>query len=302
MGETFVALAGTPAGENLALILALVSAIAHAIFGAICKGGRDPFLNRGAINISYSLMAAPLALFVFPLPEGIVILALAASFVVHVAYEWFQAAAFTRGAFTVVYPVARGTGPAITGVFAVMLFGERLEPWQWFGLLLLSSAIISLGVVNFMETDIGGKARKGLRLALIFAFCTGINTALYTTIDAFGIRHAVDPFTYVFWVFFLGGFGFPVVAIIRWHGLETKPALPPLVVRGIIGGIVGMFSFGSLMLATRIGKVAEAAAVRETSIIFAMIIGVFLFQEKVDLKRFLIILLIALGAVMIEFH
>ncbi len=302
MGETFVSLAGTPAGENLALILALVSAVAHAIFGAICKGGRDPYLNRGAINIAYSLMAAPFALFVFPLPEGIVIIALIASFAVHVAYEWFQAAAFTRGAFTVVYPVARGTGPAITGIFAVLIFAEQLEPTQWFGLLLLSSAILSLGIVNFSEADPGSQTRRGLRLALIFAFCTGINTALYTTIDAFGIRQAVDPFTYVVWVFFMGGFGFPLVAISRWRKLETKPPLPPLVVRGIIGGVVGAFSFGSLMLATRIGKVAEAAAVRETSIIFAMIIGVFLFQEKVDLKRLIIICLIAFGAILIEFH
>lgn len=69
MGEWIVAIAGTPAGERLALALALLSALSHATFGAINKGGQDPHLNRGAINICYSAMAAPFALFVFPLPS-----------------------------------------------------------------------------------------------------------------------------------------------------------------------------------------------------------------------------------------
>jgi len=302
MGETIVALAGTEAGEVLAFFLALMSALAHAIFAAVNKGGIDPYLNRGAINIAYSLMAAPFALFVFPLPEQYLWPVLAMSFLLHLIYEWLQAGAFSRGAFTLVYPIARGIGPLVTALFAISIFGEQLAPIQWLGLILLSGAIISLAGVNMLETDLVGDMKRGLIISIALAVGAGVFVALYTTADAYGIRQTLNPFTFLAWFFFLGGFGFPFVAYHRYKHLVDKPALEPLAVRGIFGALIAFFSFGALMLATRIGKVSEAAALRETSIIFATGIGVLFFHEKVDAKRLIIIGLIALGAIMIEFH
>ena len=138
MAEIFVSMAGTEEGEVLAFFLALMSALAHAIFAAVNKGGVDPYLNRGAINVAYSIMAAPFALFVFPLPEGFLVHVLLLSFLLHIAYEWLQAGAFSKGAFTLVYPIARGIGPLVTALFAVIIFNEALGLQQWLGLLLLS--------------------------------------------------------------------------------------------------------------------------------------------------------------------
>ncbi len=126
MGEIFVSMAGTPQGEVLALFLALMSALAHAIFAAVNKGGVDPYLNRGAINVAYSLMAAPFALFVFPLPGEQLIPLLFFSFLLHIAYEWFQAAAFSRGSFTLVYLIARGIGPVVTALLHCLF---SAKPW-----------------------------------------------------------------------------------------------------------------------------------------------------------------------------
>ncbi|MEM7291510.1 MAG: multidrug transporter, partial [Pseudomonadota bacterium] len=126
MADYFVQLAGTQEGERLAVFLALFSAFAHAVFAALNKGGNDPYLNRGAINIAYSLMAAPFALFFLPLPESHLIYILVLSFVFHVSYEWLQAAAYYRGALTLVYPIARGTGPIIIAVISIILFKEQL--------------------------------------------------------------------------------------------------------------------------------------------------------------------------------
>lgn len=302
MGEIFVSMAGTPEGEVLALFLALMSALAHAIFAAVNKGGIDPYLNRGAINICYSIMAMPFALFVFPLPTTQLIPLLFFSFLLHIAYEWFQAAAFSRGSFTLVYPIARGVGPVITALLALFIFSETLVMSQWFGLLLLSGAIFSLAFINLGEVQLDAVAKRGLMISIILAICAGIFVALYTTVDALGIRTAADPFTFLAWFFFLGGFGFPFVAYSRWLKLEDKPEIQPLIARGIFGALIAFFSFGTLMLATRIGKVSEAAALRETSIIFATGIGVLFFHERVDLKRMLAIALIAAGAILIEFH
>ncbi|MEM9278547.1 MAG: DMT family transporter [Pseudomonadota bacterium] len=301
MGEYFVGLAGTATGEKLALVLALVSAFAHAVFAALNKQGIDPYLNRGAINIAYSIMAAPFALFVFPLPEGYLIPVLVVSYLMHLAYEWMQSAAFSKGAFTLVYPIARGTGPFITALLAIFVFSENLELGQWAGLLLLSGAIISLAGINLQEKGLDEKLKATLLPSILLAIGAGIAVALYTTVDAYGIRIAPDPFTFLAWFFFTGGFGFPLVAYARWRQMEVKPPIRPLIIRGFTGASIAFFSFGMLMLATRIGKVSEAAALRETSIIFATAIGVIFFKEKVGTSKLAIIALIALGAVLVEF-
>ena len=302
MGEFFVNLAGTPEGERLAFFLALVSAFAHAVFAALNKGGFDPYLNRGAINVSYSLMAAPFALFVFPLPSAMLFQILFLSFVFHILYEWMQAAAFSKGAFTLVYPIARGTGPLATALFAAAIFHEQLVISQWFGLLLLSGAIISLAAVNLYERGIKPDVKASLLPSIVLAIGAGIAVALYTTVDAYGIRLAVDPFTFLAWFFFLGGFGFPIIAFRRYQQLTVKPNLGALARRGFIGALVAYFSFATLMLATRIGKVSEAAALRETSIIFATGIGLIFFKEKLNMQKVCVIGLIAVGAILIEFH
>ena len=302
MGQLIVELSGTPAGELLALALALLSALAHAIFGAINKGGLDPFVNRGAINLSYGLIAMPFALFVVPAPSAELLMFLAAVLVVHVIYETLQSASFHLGAFTVVYPIARGTGPFFTALAAVFIFGEHLAPGQWFGLAILSTAIISLALANIRATRSETLASSNLNLAIGIALATGLMIAVYTTADAYGIRLAEDPFTFLAWFFFIDGFAFPVIAYWRWRKIKKKPPLDELALRGLFGAIIGIMSFGALMLATRIGKVGEAAALRETSIIFATGIGVLIFREKIDLPRVIIIGFVALGAIMVELH
>jgi drug/metabolite transporter (DMT)-like permease len=300
LGEQIVRLADTPAGELLALSLALLSALAHAIFGAINKGGTDPFLNRGAINICYSIMAAPFALFVFPFPSGEVMTILIAVYFIHILYEWLQAASFSLGAFTIVYPIARGTGPMITAMFAVAVFGEILQPGQWAGLLLLSGAIMSLAVVNILQARRAVIKSDTLKFAIMTSLAAGLMIAVYTTVDAYGIRLAENPFTFLAWFFFMGGFGFPVIAAFRWRRLTKHPEFSELALRGFFGAVIAFFSFGAFLLATRLGKVGEAAALRETSIIFATGIGVLIFREKIGAGRLVIIAMIACGAILVK--
>ena len=201
MGDLIVSWSGTPAGEALALVLALLSAMAHAVFGAINKSGFDPYLNRGSINISYALMAAPFALFVFPWPDMALFKVLVFTFFVHVLYEWLQTVSFAKGAFTVVYPIARGTGPFVTAVFAIIVFGEKLALLQWVGLITLSGSIFLLAVINYRQAIEQKQDISGIKQAVTAALLTGVMIAAYTTVDAYGIRQAIDPFTYLFMVF-----------------------------------------------------------------------------------------------------
>lgn len=298
MSDWILAVEGTDAGRHIAMVLALMSAIFHAIFGALQKGRFDPWLTRGAIDFCYCVMALLPALFLVPSPTAEIWLLLCVAWAIHVVYKLLMAMAYERAAYTVVYPVVRGTGPLVTVVFAGIVFGEQFSGLQWFGVFLLSGGIFALAVYNLRHVSVG---RDTLGVALILAVLTGISVAAYTTFDAFGMRAAENPFTFLVWFFVVDGLVFPVIAWRRWHRIDNPPSVGPLMFRGVTGGIIAFLSFGAVMLATRLDKVGEAAVLRETSVVFAALIGWFILKEKVGPRRLVMMVTIALGAVVVEF-
>ncbi|TLP67181.1 multidrug transporter [Parasedimentitalea maritima] len=297
MSDWLISLEGTQAGHQAALMLALMAAVLHAVFGALQKGRHDPWLSRGAIDFSYCLMAAPFALFVVPWPEPHMWPIFAAVWVIHILYKTLQALAYTKGSYTVVYPVVRGTGPLFTVIGAYFLFSETFTLTQWSGVLVLLVGIFGLAAYNlrYLETN-----RDTLVIALTLAGITGLFVALYTTYDAYGIRATADPFTFLAWFFMIDGAALPVFAFLRWRRMADRPTPGPLMLRGFFGGIVAFMSFGAVMLATRLDKVGEAAVLRETSTVFAALIGWLVLKETVGPRRIALMALIALGAVIVE--
>ena len=240
MSAWIVSLEGTEAGRSLALALAILAAILHAVFGALQKGRHDPWLSRGAIDGAYGLMAMPFALFVVPWPEPHLWPILAGAFVIHTGYKILQGYTYVYGAYPVVYPVVRGTGPFFAVIGAYIVFGETFAPLQWLGVLTLMAGIFGLAAYNLAHTTV---ARDTMPKALMLAVITGGFVALYTTYDAYGIRAASDPFTFLAWFFFIDGLLFPVVAAVRLRRLPDRPTLPPLLLRGFVGGITAFLSF-----------------------------------------------------------
>jgi drug/metabolite transporter (DMT)-like permease len=299
VSDWLISLEGTEAGQDLAMILALAAAVLHAVFGALQKGRHDPWLSRGAIDASYSMMAAPFALFVVPWPEAHMWPIFAGAVLIHVGYKVLQAMAYSRGAYTVVYPVVRGTGPLFAVIGAWLLFGELFTPMQWAGLAVVLAGIFGLAVYNLIYLT---TARDTLAPALAYAVATGLFVALYTTYDAYGIRATANPFTFLAWFFFLAALDFPLMMLVSpvmRAKLGTAP-LRPLLTRGVLGAIVAYGSFGSVMMATRLDKVGEAAVLRETSTVFAALIGWIFLKETVGPRRIALMALIALGAVIVE--
>ncbi|MCX8226797.1 MAG: EamA family transporter [Sulfitobacter sp.] len=297
MTDWLAQIEGTEAGHQAALYLALLAAFLHAVFGALQKGRHDPWLTRGAIDFSYGMMAAPFALFVVPWPEPHMWPIFAGAFVIHVFYKLLQAWAYTKGAYTVVYPVVRGTGPLFTVIGVYLIFNESFTLAQWMGVGVLMAGIFGLALYNMVYLV---SERDTLNAALGLAVLTGLFVALYTTFDAYGIRATENPFTFLAWFFMIDGLVMPVIASRRYLKMTNPPALGPLMTRGVAGGFVAFFSFGSIMLATRLDKVGEAAVLRETSTVFAAIIGWLVLKETVGPRRVALMALIAAGAVIVE--
>lgn len=297
MLDTINAISGTPTGHNVAIGLALMAALLHALFGAMQKGRHDPWISRGAIDASYGLIAAPFALFVVPWPEPQMWPIFGGVILIHIGYKLAQAASYTRGAYTVVYPVVRGTGPLFTVIGAGLLFSEHFTHGQWAGVALLVGGIWGLALYNLRTLTVG---RETMIAALALAALTGGFVAAYTTIDAYGIRATPNPFTFLAWFFFLDGWFMPLLTLRRWRHIPATE-WPDLAKRGVSGAIVAYFSFGAVMMATRLDRVGEAAVLRETSTVFAALIGWLVLGEKVGPRRTGLMALIALGAVVVEF-
>lgn len=296
MTAWLLSIEGTEAGRQAALSLALMAAVLHALFGALQKGRHDPWTARAAIDLSYGLIAAPFALFVVPWPEAHMWPIFAGAFAIHAAYKVLQAMTYTRGAYTVVYPVVRGTGPLFTVAAAGIVFGEHYAPLQWAGVALLTAGILGLAAHNLAHLTTG---RATLKPALAFAVATGAMVATYTTYDAWGIRATADPFTFLAWFFLIDGVFIPALMARRLIQLPRAEILP-LMQRGVLGAFVAYFSFGAIMLATRLDRVGEAAVLRETSTVFAALIGWLVLGEKVGRVPAALMALIAAGAVVME--
>jgi drug/metabolite transporter (DMT)-like permease len=299
MSDWIVSISGTQEGARIALMLALFAAVMHAAFGALQKGRHDPWLTRGAIDFCYGIMAMPFALFVVPWPEPYMWPIFAGMLVIHAVYKLVQGMAYVFGAYTVVYPVVRGLGPLVTVIAAGIVFNETFAPLQWGGVIVLSLSILALAGLNLKRETAD---RKVLKKALSWAVAGGFMVAIYTIYDAYGIRATADPFTFLAWFFFLDGLALSWLAAFRWRAQgRNAPEVGPLMQRGIIGAFIAFLSFGSIMLATRLDSVGQAAVLRETSPVFAALIGWFFLRETVGPARAALMALIAVGAILVEF-
>lgn len=296
MAEWLISLEGTPAGERLALILALQAAFLHALFGALQKSVTDPWTARTVIDATYAMMAAPFALLMFPTAPADLWPLLVVVVILHIGYKTSQAAAYSAGAYTVVYPVVRGMGPVFTIFGAGLLFGERFSPVQWLGVSVLVTGIMGLAIYNLRTIEVD---RARLPLALGLAVLTGGFVAAYTTWDAYVIRAFENPFAFLAWFFFLDGLTMPILGLIRRRGQLPQP-IGAHVRLGVMGAVTAILSFGGILLATRLDKVGEAAVLRETSVVFAAAIGWLMLGERVGPRRLALMGLIALGAVIVE--
>lgn len=297
MNEWLLSLVGTPEGARLATLLALTAALAHAVFGALQKGAHDPWLSRGSIDLALVVMSAPVALFWFGPPPAHMWPVLLGVVVIHFIYKMAMALAYEKAAFTVVYPVVRGTGPLITVIAAMLFFHESYTLVQWLGVACLSGGILLLALRNLSEERID--PRK-LKIGLVWALAGGVMVAIYTTYDAWAIRISGEPLAFLAWFFFLSSIDFMVLGLLRYRQMAHRPAPLPLLMRGVAGGLIAYISFGAVMIATLIGKVGEAAVLRETSTVFAALIGWFVLKERVGPHKLALMCLIAGGAIIME--
>ena len=182
----------------LVTLLVLGSALLHASWNAVIKSSRDVTLDTALVAAGASILSLPLIIAV-PLPARASWPFLAASITIHIGYFATLARAYRVGDLGHAYPLMRGTAPLLVALFGVVLLNERPSAVTWLGIVLISSGILSIGLL---------KKGRAQRDATAWALMNAAIIASYTLVDGAGVRLSASAAGYVAWGFLLQGIAF----------------------------------------------------------------------------------------------
>jgi drug/metabolite transporter (DMT)-like permease len=271
-------------------MLVLCAALLHATWNAIIKSDEDRLASFGLVMIAGAVMGLVVVPFV-PFPAAASWKWLAASTIIHYFYYFFLLRADAHGDLSHVYPIARGLGPTLVAIFSDALIGERISLQAGLGVGLVSLGIIGLALGSGWR-GLGGRGT-------FFAVLTGMTIAGYTVADGTGVRNAGNPLSYIAWLNVIEG---PWVFLIALYvrGPALLPYLKAQWWRGSLGGVVATIGYAIAIWALSLGAMANVAALRETSVLFAALIGTLLLGERFGAKRVVAALVIVAGLLLMN--
>ncbi|SAL00596.1 EamA family transporter [Caballeronia ptereochthonis] len=267
----------------------LLAALLHASWNAMLHGNRDRFLSMTWMSIAIGAVSTVAVVFL-PLPAAAAWPYIVASGVVHIVYNVSLVRSYRRGDLAQAYPIARGSSPLLVTLGAALFAHEAIGALHAFGIVMISGGIMALAL----------QGRHVSRAGALAALTTGVTIAVYTVIDGIGVRLSNgQAFAYTAWMFLLY-WTMPVIFVAR-RGADAlwKPVLtaPVSVGSSIAGGLVSIAAYGIVIWAMQSGAMGAVSALRETSVVFAALIGRTFLRETVNARRWIACVVVAAGAV-----
>ena len=271
--------------------LVLLAALLHASWNAMAKSGGTPEYSIAAYQLVGGVVCLGLIFTVPPpLPQSWPMIL--ASVIIHNAYYFTLAMSFRTGDLSQVYPLFRGLAPVLVAIGAALFAEEWLSPGSMLGIGLISFGLTSL-------TLFGGRLGRISPAALRWGLATSILIAFYTVVDGLGVRVAGNSFAYIFWTFLFEPVPICLFLLVykraQWLAyLRQKPG------KIILGGVASSTAYGLVIYAMGFGSMAMVSSLRETSVIFAALIGTLLFREPFGRQRIIAAVLVSLGIMLIR--
>ena len=271
--------------------LVLLAALLHASWNAMAKSGGTPQFSIASYRLVNAIWCLPL-LFFFPLPLAASWPMLLASTIIHTAYYYTLSKSYRSGDLSQVYPLFRGLAPVLVVFGAVLMANEYLSAGAMLGIGLVSAGLISI-------TFAGGALGKIPGPALRWGLATSVLIAAYTVADGMGVRAAGNPFSYILWLFIFEPIpiGLWLLATDRagWFGyMRAKPG------KITAGALAAATAYAMVIYAMSVAPMALVSSLRETSVIFAALIGTLMFREPFGRQRIIAAILVCLGVVLIK--
>lgn len=278
--------------STLVFIAVIGAAILHAGWNALVKNGSDKLMAMAAVVLGHLPFALGALLFA-PLPATEALPYLFAGIALHVGYQFFLLGSYTFGDLTQVYPIARGSAPLIVAAVSIAVLGVEMNGMELSAVFLIGAGIISLTLVRRADGQRNGKAAS-------LAFATGCFIASYSLIDGLGARLAGTSLGFYAWLAIGNGIVMAVFVAMRSPGTFRR-----MLTDGkrmfLVGGGASFSAYALVTWAFTQSPIALVTALRETSIVFALLIGVFFLKERLDLMKVASTMTTLIGAVLLRF-
>ena len=280
--------------SGVMVLLVLLAALMHALWSVVLKLTGDANTNITVFMAGSSILA--LAGIPFQsLPSLASLPFLLISVFVQVVYMMLVGIVYQKGDVSQSYPVMRGVAPLFVALFSGPVLGEKLSIVAWCGVILISSGVLTLALEAVRRSD---KIEPSI---IPLSLLTAAFIAFYTLLDGIGVRLSGAPVSYILWIFFLIGL---VKVVFELFNDKTRPQFLTHFQHywsiGLVGGFLSLGSYGLALWTMTKLPVALVAALRESAIVFAVILSYFVLREHVSPPRFIASIIIVLGVIAVR--
>jgi drug/metabolite transporter (DMT)-like permease len=270
------------------LAAVLLGALIHASWNALIKAQDDKFTAAALVAIGAAVVSLPIIAWL-PAPAPAAWPYIVASSIIHVGYFALVGFAYRTADLGVAYPLTRGSAPPLTALLAFLIVGEALGFNQWLAIVVIAVGILALSTDAIMR---GGLTRS----TALAAFANAGVIVFYTLVDGLGARAAGNSLAYVTWMH-VGTAILLVALFLAIRGCRFLVDMRVNAVFGLGAGGLALASYATALWAMTLAPIGLVAALRETSVLFAAILGTIFFGESFGPKRWIALVLIVAGIV-----
>mgnify|MGYP001406604531 FL=1 len=270
------------------VLIVLTAAFLHAFWNALVKGSGDKTIVLGLIALGHVVPGVAITVLA-PLPGWDALPYIIASTLLHWGYYYFLNLAYQKGDLSLVYPITRGLAPVMVALGAQIWIGESLPVLAWLGILAVSAGVMVLSQGIF-KTAVP-------KTSIVAAVIVATLVASYSLVDGIGVRLSDSIMGYIGWLFTAEACVALFIFKTRWARLRLLPVKTWLL--GFIGGILSATAYALVLYVKTEAPLGVVSALRETSVIFAALIGVIWFGEGPKTRRLLAGVIVGVGTVLI---
>ncbi|MDA7780708.1 DMT family transporter [Candidatus Pelagibacter sp.] len=266
----------------------IIASMFHATWNGMVKKHSNKVTALSAIILGHVPISI-IAVIFLPAPSFDSLPYIIVSAFIHQGYNWFLLKSYSVGDLTKVYPIARGFGPIIATIISIFFLGLIISKAS-----ILSISLVCAGIL--IISLFGYKTINNLNI-IKYSLITGFFIGLYTVIDGYGARVSLSAISYMSWGFILSAMLFPILLKINKYDNIFRNIINDGKAIFWIGGSISYLVYGVVIWGFTKAPIPMVSALRESSIVFVIFIGIFFLDEKINLAKIISIILIFFGVI-----
>ena len=277
--------------EYFLFLILLIAALSHAVCHSLLKHNNNPLGLLGITSICEIIIFTPLVFYI-PFPTPYIWILIMTSALLHGVYRMLVLYSYRFGDLSFVYPVARGGSSLLLAIISIIYLTDEIS---FFGFLAVLIICFGLFLISY------SKKKKFNKIAFILALLTALMITSYTLVDGIGIRQSQNPYTYLYWMLLLNGTP-ALFASLMFKNNGLRKINKDLLIKGVSFGVLAPMAYGLVVWCMQYLPIAYASAIRETSIIFATLLGLIILKEKEANTRIIPAIFIVVGIAILYFQ